>query len=83
MGETMKVWVTKCVFTQGIRVVDVMVPGGASTVVRTPSPYVQFFYGSDWHLTKEAAIQEAEKMRLKKIASLKKQIVKLEEMRFE
>ena len=83
MGETMKVWVTKYALSCGIYEVEVMAPSGSSTIVRTPSPYVQFFYSSEWHLTKEAAIHEAEKMCLNKIASLKKQIAKLEKMRFE
>ena len=36
----------------------------------------------DWHTTPEAAISCAEEMRTKKIASLKKQIAKLEAMTF-
>lgn len=36
----------------------------------------------DWHTTPEAAISCAEEMRTKKIASLKKQIAKLEAMMF-
>ena len=36
----------------------------------------------DWHTTPEAAIARAEEMRTKKIASLKKQIAKLEAMTF-
>ena len=39
--------------------------------------------GKEWHRTKEAALVRAEKMRQKKIASLKKQIEKLERMKFE
>jgi len=40
-------------------------------------------HGNDWHRTEEAAIKRAEEMRLKKIASVKKQLGKLEKMRFE
>lgn len=36
-----------------------------------------------WFDTREKAVQKAEEMRQKKIASLKKKIKKLEEMRFE
>ena len=39
-------------------------------------------YSDECHLSKECAIQKAEEMRQKKIASLKKQIEKLEGMRF-
>ena len=35
-----------------------------------------------WHTTPEAAIARAEEMRTKKIASLKKQVAKLEAMTF-
>jgi len=37
-------------------------------------------HGKDWHRTKEDAIARAENMRTQKIASLKKQIEKLEKM---
>jgi hypothetical protein len=46
-------------------------------------------HGGQWHyqyefaLTEEAAIKKAEQRRLKKIASLKKQIAKLEALKFE
>ncbi|MGE0278428.1 MAG: hypothetical protein AB7R40_23780 [Nitrospiraceae bacterium] len=40
------------------------------------------FSKKDWHETAEAALAQADAMRLKKIASLKKQIAKLEAMRF-
>ena len=36
----------------------------------------------DWHTTPEAAIASAEEMRTKKLASLKKQIAKLEAITF-
>lgn len=41
------------------------------------------FEQGEWYDTKERAIQKAEEMRQNKIASLKKQIEKLERMRFE
>ena len=40
-------------------------------------------YKGDWHSDKQSAIKKAEEMRQKKIESLKRQIKKLEEMRFE
>lgn len=45
----------------------------------TPSGY---FPPIDWYRSKEEAIARAEKMRDRKIASLKKQIAKLKEMEF-
>jgi hypothetical protein len=38
--------------------------------------------GRDWHRTREAAVKRANAMRVKKIASLKKQIDKLEAQAF-
>lgn len=41
-----------------------------------------YFHGNEWHKSRESAIAKAEEMRKKKIASLKKQIEKLEKMEF-
>lgn len=57
---------------------------GSSIAYRTDgSMYDQYAHGSDWHHTLPGAIAKANEMRIKKIASLKKQIAKLEAMRFE
>jgi len=42
-----------------------------------------FGEGKDWHRTKESAIKRAEKMKINKIANVKKQLEKLKEMKFE
>lgn len=39
--------------------------------------------GLDWHETREGAVAKAEQMRTKKIAALRKQIERLEKMRFD
>lgn len=76
----MKVWVTKYAMSgKGVipcedaksSHVDTMVVVGALCL-----------HKQDWHTTPEAAISCAEEMRTKKIASLKKQIAKLEAMTF-
>lgn len=41
-----------------------------------------YVIGRDAHSTRDAALEAAEAMRIKKIASLKKQIAKLEKMKF-
>lgn len=67
----MKVWITKYALTRGIIETDNLNDCYSGK-------------GYSWiHYDKEAAIQKSEEMRQKKIASLKKQIEKLEEMRFE
>lgn len=40
------------------------------------------FHGNEWHRTREEAVARAEQMRAAKIASLKKQIAKLEKLSF-
>ncbi len=85
----MKVWVTKYAMS-GKGVIpfnDVkMVSSSAKTVVTTNNGDTEMgvwhIHGDDWHTTPEAAIARAEEMRTKKIASLKKQIAKLEAMTF-
>lgn len=49
---------------------------------RGPGYVSQGFYGVDFHVDMESAIQRANEMRVKKIASLKKQIAKLEKLDF-
>lgn len=59
-------------------------PSGNMISIREKG-YVSCFHGNgnEWHTTKESAINKAEEMRQKKIDSLKKQIQKLEKMKFE
>ena len=83
----MKVWITKYALTKGIipceiRTVDVlendyiwyMQPSGLGGFMKK---------GNGWEDNEKSAIKKAEEMRQKEIASLKKQIEKLEKMRFE
>ena len=81
----MKVWITKYVLSRGIIVADGEFTSSDSVSVLNrdlPLP-THWFYKGDWHSDKESAIKKAEEMRQKKIESLKKQIKKLEEMKFE
>lgn len=81
----MKVWITKYALTKGIIEADgeLISSDSVSILNRGLSLPTHWFYKGDWHSDKQSAIQKAEEMRQKKIASLKKQIKKLEEMRFE
>ena len=80
----MKVWISKYALTQGIIETEAKKTSSDSISItkecKTPT---NWFYKGDWHETKEAAIAKAEEMRQKKIASLKKQIEKLEGMKFD
>ena len=81
----MKVWITKYALTRGIIEADGELTSSDSVSIlnRDLSLPTHWFYKGDWYLDKESAIQKSEEMRQKKIDSLKKQIEKLEEMRFE
>ena len=84
----MKVWITKYALTDGIIEAIaykltwrtyIVIPKYIGTRVGI----IRLMNILDYSVTKELAVKKAEEMRQKKIASLKKQIKKLEEMRFE
>lgn len=87
----MKVWITKYALTDGIIEGEVIEKHTIrENPIETKIRYLcrskdgeQYLDGSDFCFTYESAIQKAEEMRQKKIESLKSQIKKLEEMRFE
>lgn len=81
-------WVTKYALTNGVIKVSGKVDHEneiSSTVFTYRLPgdsYDTYAHGNDWHRTEQEALERAEKMRARKIASLKKQIAKLEAMKF-
>ncbi len=70
--------------TEGIIETDatVITEGNGISVHFDGNLFANYFYGKDWHETKDDAVWRAEEMREKKIASLEKQVEKLEQMRF-
>lgn len=71
-----KVWITKYALTSNILEVD-------AEIRLDGLLYSEFYYYTDeWHLTKEAAIAQAEKMRAKKINELKIELAKMEGLKF-
>ena len=80
--ERITAWITTYALTGGIKEVEGDVCHGISSDMLSCAKEGHF-HDSNWHRTKEAALVKAEEMRLKKIASLKKQIEKLEKLRFE
>lgn len=82
----MKVFVTKYALTIGIEEFDAgYAESYPSMVSRKTDHWHTFTYhgeGKDWHRTREAAVTRANQMRVAKIASLKKQIAKLESWAF-
>lgn len=82
----MKVWITKYALTAGIIEAEGEFSEQYPSMVSyrdSTGPALQFVHGNDWHTTESAAFRQAEEMRQKKIASLKKQIKKLEGMQIE
>lgn len=86
----MKVWITRYVLSEGIKeseaelCLDVDETG--NTIKCKIGLGIEYYFhgeGKNWHKTKESAIKKAEEMRQKEIDSLKKQIQKLEKMRFD
>lgn len=86
----MKVWITKYALTQGIYEAEVINnclttdPSGNMIEVKEKNKINSYYHekGKEWHETKESAIKRAEEMRRKKIASLRKQIERLDKMKF-
>ena len=80
----MKVWTTKYALTAGVEVVNVGEEDRDGYVYTEfdSGGCIQYRLGKDAFKTKREALENAEQRRTKKIASLKKQIKKLEEKEF-
>lgn len=82
------VWVTKYCLTGGIEYIQIETTHSPDYVQEARPGTVSYprdFHGQgkDWHISKESAVTKAEDMRVKKIASLRKQITKLEKIKFD
>lgn len=85
-----KIFVTKYALTKGILEYDAEINEGEIIRGKTTRAYVsipgcvlQGFYGSDFHLTRAEAVEQANKMVEDKIKSLNKKIAKLNNLKFE
>lgn len=77
------VWISKYALTSGIYELKVDHFSSDGTAVYGKGQFECFHgEGKNWHITEEDAKKRAEEMRLEKIQSLKKQIEKLEKLRF-
>ena len=78
----MKVYITRYALSTGIiETDDAEICSNISEDMISSKKY-GYFHGNDWHKKKEDAVLRAEVMRIKKIESLKKQIEKLDKMKF-
>lgn len=76
-------FITKYALTDGI--VEVVVEdcfNASSAMVGDMNNSLVYYHKPDWHRTREGAVERAEKMRQAKILSVKKQLDKLENMKF-
>lgn len=78
----MKVWITKYALTKGIIEKEVR-DCGDGMVEDKSTHFPTYYHNGEWYSDKNYAIFRAQEMRKKKISSLKKQIDKLEDMKFE
>jgi len=75
-------WITKYALTSGILEYETSISGiGDGGMICAENSY-QCFHKPYWHDTEVEALAHADQLRLKKIASLKKQIERLEALRF-
>jgi hypothetical protein len=85
-GKQMKVLITKYALSEGVFYGDAERVSDSSEMIVVFSDKIGRGYfhgeGNEWHKTQESAIEKAESMRVKKIASLKRQIEKLEKLSF-
>lgn len=78
----MKVYVTKYALTQGILELEGSVDEEHSTMFVVPGAFRRYYHKPFWHETREDAVKHADTLKASKIASIKKQIKKLEELKF-
>lgn len=82
-----KIWISKYALSVGIEEVEAEFDDAYPNMVRIPSDkigyYTRYFHGTDWHRTREGAVQRAENMRIRKLNSLNKQLKKLKEIKFD
>lgn len=76
-----KIFVTKYALSSGIFECEAEIEGDIATY-RGEDLYNQYFHGKDWHTSLEAAVGQAEEMRIKKLKSLDKQIKKISAIDF-
>ena len=80
----MKAYITQYALSRGIYEIEAKATSFDYMIRECGGLHIGVTYHKPhWHETREAAIEQAEKMRVKKIESLKKQIEKLEKLKFE
>ncbi len=77
-----KVWISKYALSGGIKEYEAEIRNGSAYPGAPFMSFTGFVLGKDAHLTRDEAVVVAEDMRRRKIASLTKQLSKLEILQF-
>lgn len=80
--QLVTVWVTKYALSSGIKKEEAELAGEKFVVVKNKNSFDSYYHNNDFWFTEHEAKAHAEQMRVKKIASLQKQIKKLEQLKF-
>jgi hypothetical protein len=78
----MEIYVTRYALTEGIQKKKACRVVGEIVLCSDPGHLDAYFHRPDWHETLAEAKAHAEKMRVKKIASLEKQLERLKALNF-
>lgn len=76
------VWISRYALSNGITEHNAEIRDARAYPGAPFASFAGFTLGKDAHETREAAVEAAEKQRIKKIASVKKQLAKLEKLTF-
>ena len=76
-----KYWITKHALTKGIFEIEGR-ECSIDRMIQDPNRTCAYYHRDEFHTCKKRAIAKAEEMRLKKIASLKKQLARYEGLKF-
>jgi hypothetical protein len=80
--KIIKAWITRNALTQGIFTIKAELCTDISDKMIKSGELHECYHKPDWHESWDAAVAQAEKMRVNKIVSIKKQIKRLEELKF-
>lgn len=78
----MKIYVTKYALTKGIQEMEAESVDENRAIVKIYGNLAQYFHNKEYHLSKEAAVEQADLMLKNRISSLEKQIAKLKKLNF-
>jgi len=76
------IWISKYALTRGIYGVEAGIHDNMAVVRGASFTSTQYFHKGEWWKTEQEAIKKAEEMRKTRIASLKKSLKKMQDLKF-